>query len=150
MTNLYHFFAALWIACTAIAYDVVELDGAHFELIQSEYHYIAVLFYDSSPFGEKLKKEWVEGMKLVDQSLPVGCEVALVRVTALSMSCYFLYLISYAQINVEEKELKEFLASNEIGVPSVKTFRKGVISDYHGVVDRSDIANYIIRDTKVP
>lgn len=76
----YVFSTLLWITILTVAkgYEVIELDGSHFELLQSEYQYIAVLFYDSSLQGGNMKVEWVEGMKLLDEPLPEGCDVAMV------------------------------------------------------------------------
>ncbi len=68
------------VGCIVVTgYDVVELDSSHFELIQVEYEYIAVLFYDSSEKGQKMKQEWSEGMNKIVPPLPEGCEIAMVR-----------------------------------------------------------------------
>ncbi len=79
-TCLLHTLLVAWSCCWFVqSYEVVELDSSHFELMQMEYDYIAVLFYDSSEEGQRIQDEWIEGMKDVPSQLPEGCEIAMVK-----------------------------------------------------------------------
>ena len=62
--------------------SVVELVGINFELALTSYKYAAILFYDTSPTGQKLKKEWINAAELIDPTNDIHeeAEVAMVWV----------------------------------------------------------------------
>lgn len=57
--------------------------------------------------------------------------------------------MSLKQISGEDFELQELLDAYDITLPSVRVFRRGIMTDYRGPLDPVGMAKYIIEDAKV-
>lgn len=72
----------VWLAVVAIiavgiasAKEVLELQGTNFELTLTTYKYLAVLFYDDSDLGRKLRDNWAYAAEDIAK-LPPDSEIA--------------------------------------------------------------------------
>lgn len=109
--------------------EIVELQGANFELALSTYEYVAVLFHDSSPEGERLLQEWTSACNSMDYNdMAIDSEMASIPGT--------------------DPDITEITEAYGIIVPSIKVFRRGIMADYRGPMDRAGIAQYVIDDAQ--
>lgn len=109
--------------------EIVELQGANFELALSTYEYVAVLFHDSSPEGESLLQEWTSACNSMDYNdMAIDSEMASIPGT--------------------DPDITEITEAYGIIVPSIKVFRRGIMADYRGPMDRAGIAQYVIDDAQ--
>ena len=71
---------AFFFVSTVQCRSVMELVGINFELALTSYKYAAILFYDTSLTGQKLKKEWMNAADLIDSTNDIHdeAEVAMV------------------------------------------------------------------------
>jgi hypothetical protein len=59
--------------------DIVQLEGFNFELTSTMHRYLAVLFYDTSPEGEKLRELWKATADLIqDDQFTNDSEIGMV------------------------------------------------------------------------
>lgn len=109
---------------------VLELQGVNFELALTSYKYAAILFYDESTIGQKLKQEWYKAAELIggDDDMYEETEMAV--------------------INSSDPDIQELVDAYAIVVPCIKVFRRGIMSDYRGPVEAPGMAQYLPGDSQ--
>eukprot|EP01039_Chlorochromonas_danica_P001573 gene1573-1718_t len=119
----------LVLCCISNARIVLELESTNFELTLTAYKYIAILFYDESLQGKRLEKAWIDAATLLkEEDLPEDCEIA--------------------KTLGSEPDLKELIDAYGITVPSIRVFRRGIISEYRGPLDSDEgIADFLKEDS---
>lgn len=112
----------------ALGKEVLELRGVNFELALSSYQYVAILFYDATEKGKQLENSFKDAALNLD-SLNRNCEIA--------------------KIDSQEADVKEILDAYGIKTPSIKVFRKGIMTDYRGpFTNNKEMASFILEDSK--
>jgi hypothetical protein len=84
MFQTLHFLVALMLLIApflVFSRDIVQLEGFNFELTSTMHRYLAVLFYDTSPEGEKLRELWKATADLIhDDQFTNDSEIGMVRI----------------------------------------------------------------------
>ena len=62
---------------------------------------------------------------------------------------YVLSLYHNCQINGSDPEIKELIDAYSIQVPSLKVFRRGIMSEYRGPFDAAGMTTYLKEDSQV-
>jgi hypothetical protein len=109
--------------------EVVELYGTNFELALSTYKYVAVLFFDDSKEGQRMRNEWATACASIDLGdMPEDSEMA--------------------SISGADPDLQEIVDAYGLVVPSIKVFRRGVMAEFRGPTDSAGIAQYVKDDSQ--
>ena len=115
-----------------VARQVLELQGVNFELALTSNKYAAIAFYDGSEAGQILKQEWLKAAA----TLGTDGEEDLYEEAEMAM------------INGADPEIQELVDAYAIVVPSIKVFRRGIMSDYRGPLEAAGMAQFLPADSR--
>ena len=107
--------------------QVIEFHASNFELALNTYRYLVVLFHDESVIKNGLLEEW----NIAAENLPDDI-----------LDC------AMAQVASDDPGLDEVLEAYSISIPSIKVFRRGLISEWDGPIDAQGIVEHIEKELK--
>ena len=105
--------------------QVIEFHASNFELALNTYRYLVVLFHDESVIQNGLLDKW----NIAAESLPDDI-----------LDC------AMAQVSSDDPGLDEVLEAYSISIPSIKIFRRGLISEWDGPLDTKGIVEHIEKE----
>ena len=129
------------LCATTFARQVLELQGVNFELALTSYKYAAILFYDESQTGQKLKREWLKAAE------SIGSSSSSSSGSGVSSENDMYEEAEMAMINSADPDIQELVDAYSIVVPCIKVFRRGIMSDYRGPLDAVGMATYVPSDS---
>ena len=107
-----------------------EVTSYDLELTLSNNRYLIILFYDDSKIGNLLNEHFTEAVNSLDSN---------------DLAEYS----DVVKLSSKDPNIQEIIDAYSITVPTIKVFRRGIMSDYRGPLDSaSNIANYIKEDCK--
>jgi hypothetical protein len=122
------------------AVDVITLQATNFEMAVSSYRYAAIFFYDSST--SDVLEQWNLAAGLlgdIDRNDLVGDSEMSDNEN--SSNDFML-----AVMDASDADMEDIRQAYALVTPSIKVFRRGVISDWRGPFDAKGIAKHIQKD----
>lgn len=116
--------------CLTLAIPFNEITSFDLELTLSNNRYLVILFYDDSNAGIALNKHFDDAVNSIGiNELAEFSDVVKLAAT--------------------DPNIQEIIDAYGITLPTIKVFRRGIMSDYRGPVDTAkNIATYIKQDSK--